>query len=144
MSETSMRFTRKCHRNMLRATNAGDTDWMRHELYTLYDPTSTPLKHLVEGPSPMCLTPMVDAALLASYKANPVAAELRDNLQSVAPAFRMQRAELKHVLSALDLATEARTNPAAMTQMAHELALGGFGAGSGMCMPQAMMQQHHA
>ena len=136
----AMKETRLAHRNCLRAAAASDPTWMRAELYSLYNPQSTPLRHLMSGPEPISLVPLVDAALLTSYKNLPLKDELMDNLRSVSNSFGMRASDLRHVELAVREAANVARDPDALQRMSHHLEQTSFKMGAGLTMPSAMSE----
>jgi formylmethanofuran dehydrogenase subunit A len=117
-----------------------DTQLYRSEMYNLYDPHHSPLTQLTSGPDKMSAVPMVDAAILTAYKNREMNAEIMDNLNTVGASFGIDSHSLASIHSAVNAAREARNNPNAISRMNHHLEKAGFGAYSGMCVPDAIGQ----
>lgn len=135
----AMKATRKAHRNMLRAAHTGDEQWVRAELYQLYDPHSTPLRALAAGPEPTHLVPVVDAYLMATArKQTEMQAELMDNLQKVGASFGLNATDLSHIQRAGREVSMASTDPGAIERVSLALESTPFGAGCGLTVPSAL------
>lgn len=138
-SHKAMKITRKSHRGILRSVAADDAQWTRSELYSLYDPSNSPLRSLTDGPSPTCAVPMVDAAMLSAYKNKSVHPEIMDNLSKVSHSFDINNDQLRHIqMAAAEARAAGNGDGDSVTRMNNHLEAAGFGAGSGMSIPSAI------
>lgn len=144
MDPKAMKDTRRSHRHILRAADAQDMPAMRAELESLYSEGSA-LTRLTNGPSPICLVPVVDAYVMAAAKGKHVArAELMDNLVQTGKSFGLTGADLGHIQRSGELAAAAVSGRASdpdrsVRSMRRHLGEAGFG-GVGLCMPDAIAQ----
>ena len=143
--ELAQRETRGAHRALLRAARADDAQEARRTLYALYDPSDSPLTKLTDAPSPQCVVPIVDAALLTAYHGGDLRAELVDNLATTGHSFDLGASELRHLSHAFEAAAragqDASAAPEAVARMHAELEQAGFGAGEGLVFPDALGQR---
>lgn len=144
ITSKSMKQTRRMHRNILRSAESDDLQSMRTELNALYDPDTSALTNLTEGPCKVCMTPLVDAVLLSSFKKrNATCEESMDNIQSIGKTFQMSVDDITNVRAAAHAAricgeaTDPSARRSAYNDMSSYLNNAGF-SDAGLCIPDAI------
>jgi len=137
-----MKMTRRSHRAILRAAGAGDVDGMRASIGALYGQDSG-LTKLTEGPSKLCLTPMVDALILSAYKGEEgVRSDLMDNFVSTGRTFGLSGEDLGHLGRSAEIAAGmagggSGERSSSVARMNAHLEEAGF-RNMGLCIPDAL------
>ena len=140
---SAMKKTRRGHRHFLRACDREDIQTMRSELASLYDPENGPLTALTEGPCKICMTPLVDAAILTAYKNRSTAyAEVIDNISKTGATFGLNDDDMRNIVESSRFASmasksEGVSRDSAILNMNSRLEQAGFGD-AGLCIPDAV------